>query len=659
MRKRWVALSVLVLGAEAAAQSCPNPVLVNSYRTDAIPNAFQTITGAPSAVTVFDATTSSFWNVATPPTPLPIPFQFFGTARTNFVVASSGFIVFTGGTGQTAPQNSHPGDSQQPNDWIAPWWDEHTGTPAGCTGPGRVLYLYPAPDGSLTVEWNSVQFVVNATATAATGVGCYSFQAKLFPSTHPTQPNGIEFHYDLSSPPTPQTPCIGFSGWQSHLMVSATVGLENALGTIGVDATERGAGNKTFPTNGYRFVPASFQSRESVAGAYYGLSVPAVSPSFCHIEGLPGTNAFVSPGGGAGCGACLDNDTSGRLTGELFTLPWKFGLYGRSYRTADVHGNGYLALGLGWYDASFGVNLGTTDPDAVIAPNWGAWEGVGPSPTGACGSGSGLFWRVDGLPGARILTFEWHDLHDEFPPAADCATGSSSCSFQAHLYESSAGAYACAPAGCPTPGTSFSPTTGTAGGRIEFQWDGACALFGITAIENWKGTIADTWFPSPGGSVAFSPCDFGTSRYYGDANATAAAPPGSLCVPELKGNGVSPILGNPFGLSIVHATPGALALLLLDVTSLPGLATPVPPGGLPLPFGTLWVPLPPTVVLSLGATAGSGPCEGSANAPLAIPPSAFLAGAILFAQGATVVPGVAPFGFGLELTEGVRIRIGS
>jgi hypothetical protein len=584
---------------------------------------------------------------------LPAPFTFFGAAKTQFVVSTNGFLTFTSNPGQVTSQNAHPGDFNQPNDVVAPFWDEHIGTMA-TTPAGSVWWLYPAADGSLTVEWSHLQILVDG--TAMTGVGDYSFQAKLFPSTHPTKPNRVEFHYDPASIPGPQNPCPSLTGWYSMFAVSATVGLENAFGTVGVDATERGAGNPTLPSTGYRFHPVSFKT-PAISGTTFYTVTTGTAP-FCHIEGLPGTTEFLSPSTMLPtCVTCADDNGSARLAGQLFDLPWKFVLYGRPYKTADVNPNGLLQLGPGVFDVTGAAQFGASEVDAAIAPLWADLEGI--SPSDICGAPqTSFFWRVDGAPGGRVLTIEWHDFHNADGAAGDCLAGTSHCSFQVHLFEASAGSYTCAPAGCAA-GTAIGVTPGVGDDLIQFQWDTTCGLTAPAGIENWLGAASNAVSPTPGGLATFNACDEGTVRYYGDGNVTAGSPPGVLCVPEITGNGVPPLLGNPFGLAMVGATPGAAGFLFIDGSPpFPGTSVPVPPGGLPLPFGTLWVPFPPSVLISLGGLLGSGPCGGSVNVSLPIPVAPALVGGVVYAQFVAAVLGVPPLGIGLEATEGAKIRIG-
>jgi len=655
MRLWSLALAGALLSTQLPAQAtCPAAATADSYRVVVIPNAFSTITTDPAATNVYDATVGSFTNVYTAPIALPAPFTFFGMAKTQYVVSTNGFLTFTSNPGQVSSQNAHPGDFNQPNDFVAPFWDEHIGT-AATTPAGSIWSLYPAADGSLTVEWNNMQLLVDG--TALTGIGSYSFQAKLFSSTHATKPNQIEFHYDPASVPTPQTPCPSLTGWYSMFAMSATVGLENAFGTVGVDATERGAGTPTLPKVGYRFLAASYKTRDLAAGAFY--TVTSGPAPFCHIEGLPGTTEFTNPITGLpSCASCVDDNGSARLAGQLFDLPWKFVLYGRPYRTADVSPNGHIDLGPGVFDITGSAMFGPSEVDAAIAPLWGDWEGI--TPSDLCGAAqTSMFWRVDGVPGARVLTVEWHDMHNADGAAGDCLAGANHCSFQARLFEGSAGAYTCSPAGCPGPGTTTGVGLGVGDDLIQFQWDSPCGLSAPSGIENWRGTSTNSATPSPGGSVTFNPCDEGTTRFYGNANVTPGSPPGVLCVPEITGNGVPPLLGNPFGLAIVGATPGAAGFLLIDGSApIAGTSLPVPPGGLPLPFGTLWVPFPSTVLIAAGAVAGSGPCAGSLNASLPIPVTPALVGGVVYAQFISVVVPVLPFGIGLEATEGAKIRIG-
>ncbi|HET6201937.1 MAG TPA: hypothetical protein VFI25_03945 [Planctomycetota bacterium] len=672
--------TVLFLAGAALGQPCPAPLTVTSYQVMPVAPAFVDVASLAGTVVLWDAAAAIFddeieSSTANPAVANPFPagfaFSYFGAAKTQFTVSPNGYLVFSGllasgsatvaGNQSRSTRNGHLGNpAVTPNDLVAVFWDDHIGTTV-CVPAANVMWRYDAAAMTLTIEWKNMD--LKGGSFAGQG-GCYSFEAILFDSTHPARPNEIEFQYDPASlPPPPSSPCLPASGAisTSYYGISGTIGLEGSgtTGTVGVDATERGAGNTGFPSYGVRFLPKTISAPNFQSVGSYTVTDLASDP-FMHIEGLPGTVELIATVGGPWCRGgttCFDDDNSARNLGGLTALPWKFNMYGRVAKAFNVSTNGYLGLGQGQFHDFVGnpLAVGTDEPNLIIAPRHEDWQGLAP-PSDICGwTGSTILYRVDGLPGARVATFEWHDGH--LYCCTPCATGPEHCSFQARIYEASAGAVTVTP-GCPA-GLSPSVAAGNRNDLIEFLWDASAnctQLTGNSVIENWNALQTHAATFNPGGGTLFDPCDEGTIRYYGDAN-VSAVPPGA-CIPEIRGNNVAPMAGAAdFGLSLVNATPGAIALLLLDGTTIPGLRTPVPPGGIPLgPLGTLWVGFPPPILLLAGATSLGPACSGSLHVPIPIPANPSLIGASVFAEFASLVPG--PLGLAVELTEGAKVTIG-
>ncbi|HET6201748.1 MAG TPA: hypothetical protein VFI25_02970 [Planctomycetota bacterium] len=199
------------------------PVTLFSYAASPSPAVFPSVIGTPGAVPVF-ATPQD--NGISPPAPIGFPFSFFGIPKTSFQVSANGFVAFDQAIAGGIPGNSAPGTAGLPNDYAAPWWDDlvHFAPTAASA------YLVAGPPGSrtLTVEWRDLE--------RAPGNGSgenVHFAAVFFEGT-----NLVEFHYD------PATFASSVANpW------NATVGLENATGSRGVDVTGGGTANANLPAD--------------------------------------------------------------------------------------------------------------------------------------------------------------------------------------------------------------------------------------------------------------------------------------------------------------------------------------------------------------------------------------------------------------------------
>jgi len=681
MRATWIAATaatLFALSTEAAAQACPPSVSVNSYQVRPIVNAYADIDGMAGTVAALAAPFDDQATAAPIAFPAGFTFSYFGTARTQFSINANGYLWFNGANVSLATyggRNDHVGGNNapfDPNDAIYVWWEDLVGT--GICGTSAVLYRHDAAAGTLTIEWKNVEMHVGVGAGEGT---CFSFQAVLYASTHATKANYVEMHYDAaSSPPASMMPCLTSSGINNgYHAVSATIGLEkdqfqtsglSPNATVGVDGTERGAGNPGFPSSSLQYLPKTFSMPNSTDANWHTVSFVPVAP-FQHIEGLPGTIEPIATGGGGpfcrGGMICYDDDNSAHNTGMLEPLPWKFTLYDRPTANFAIDSNGFIGMGQGTFMNFVGnpIAPGNRVPNLIIFPRHDDLQGI-PVSDQCAHPFSSFMYRVDGLPGARVVTVEWHDAHPFDATGGACSGAAEHCSFQLRLYEASAASVTVTTPGCP-PGAAPTVVPGTGNDRIEFIWAGGAdcnhaGALGGSGIENYTGNALSNAVAlfNPGGGSIIDPCQHGTTRYYGTRTNGLAA----TCFPEIRGNGVPPVIGNAdFGLSIVGATPGSIVHLMLHFPALPGLRTPVLPGGLPLGLGalTLWVPFPPALFLPLGVAAGTGACTGAFHAGLPIPNTAALVGAEIFAQYATIVVGGG--GLGFEATEGAKITLGS
>lgn len=138
--------------------------------------------------------------------PIGFDFDYLGTTYNTVLISSNGYITF--GTSGTAYTNSPIPDPAEPNNMIAPFWDDLN---PGAGGNVYVLLTGTAPNRIFTIEWAGVPHYSN--------VGNATFEINLYEGT-----NHIVFQY--------MDVVFGDAGYDRG--ASATVGLENADGTAGV-----------------------------------------------------------------------------------------------------------------------------------------------------------------------------------------------------------------------------------------------------------------------------------------------------------------------------------------------------------------------------------------------------------------------------------------
>ena len=640
---RFSLLPLLAPLAPAQTNPCSPGSAVASYRSEPIAPAFASVLGLPGTATLFVSATDDASAVV--PFPVGFAFSHFGLAKTELRVCSNGFVSFS--STSTTAANRVPGDGAAPNDAVFPWHDDLV--LVSPTASVDVRFSLVAGAENVVVQWTDVGNFVGA-GPPLVGTGAFTFQCVLYASTHATLPNVIEFRYDRTTAPPTMGACQASAAGASTFATSATVGCEDGAAdplTLGVDPLSRGAGHPVFPPCDLRLIPTSFTSVVASASA----SLVPQEP-FCHIEGLAGTVAIPPP-----CAAaCYDDEVSSHSTGSNIVLAPpkpKYDPFDKDHpcsRAMDA--NGLLLYSPGVFFANFANSIPSfADPEFFAAPFWDDLEGK---------MTSGMFYRIDGAPGCRVVTFEWHDFGAWSAPGGDCVTAGGSISMQVKVFEGSAGSQ---PPVCPP----LPPLPGDGNRRLEFHYDHAGFVPGpfSASIGGEKGNGSLYFSCVAGNSVAAPPagmkcvvdqCDYGLLSYYGDATTNAVSPT-PACYPRIKTNGVPPIVGNPFGLSVMGGTPGSVSFLLLDVGgALPGFKTPVPCGGIALPFGSVWVGLASTLFVGAPAISAGGPCGGCAKFDLPIPAVPGLVGAILFGQWATFGP--APFGLLVELTDGVKMVIG-
>lgn len=629
--------------SQTAAPCAAGSSTVAGYRSNPLPNSFSSILGLPGTVPVFGVGADD--QIASVVFPGGFSFQFYGSARSLIVVGSNGYVTFDTSAAPTG-RNEHIDHPAGPEEAIFVWHDDLVLTEAGAEVAARFDMTSGAE--SLTLEWYRVS---NAVAPA-TGLGSMGFQVILYASTHATKANRIELRYDRSASPPVMAGCSTDN--PSVFSTSATVGVEGlhsstTAAQLGHDPTERGAANQQFPPADLALIATTFSQPST------GLSVEKLPGLFCHRDEHPDT-VFLP----ANCGdVCYGDTPSSKLTGEPIAIPWKFNLMGRHVRSFVMNSNGFLQLGAGTADG-YPNNAGLPSaaaPNAVVAPFWDDLEG---------NRKSEMQYRVVGLPGCRVISAEWHQAHDSVAPEEDCATGGGAVSMQAKLFEAGAGTPV-ASGGSKKPCPFDDVLLGNGDDRIEFTYDAGIFVFGnfsaTIGVESTTGGVGLEG--EPGSSLTapdldklyrFRQCDFGTVRYYGDGSTNI---PGG-CIPEMQTNGVPPVIGNPFGLRVVHASPGFAAALLIDSQPAPaGQSIPCPCGGIPTAFGTFWVDLfgsAQVAAFNAGAVAGSAACSGSASIDFVLPNLGSLVGVTVFAQwfnfqvqGANLL---------VELSEGAKITVG-
>ncbi|MBF9142505.1 T9SS type A sorting domain-containing protein [Hymenobacter properus] len=250
--------------------------------------------------------------------PIGFSFTYNGTAFTQFVLSTNGFIKL----GSTPPSatnlficnvvgctNVDPVESTDPADvnLILPFnfdLEPGTGTPEY-----RVFTTGTAPNRVCTIQWKNVSDKADATPSNKQYTN-FSFQAKLYETT-----NNIEFVYGTAtaSTATPESrfPNVGLKGSSAatgqDLLASKTTGAGAWSTTTFITGSYPGSThnirNSALPDAGrtYRFVPTVLASNDAAVTAIYTLG--KVSTSF----GSPVTAQVVITNAGS---AALTNQTA-------------------------------------------------------------------------------------------------------------------------------------------------------------------------------------------------------------------------------------------------------------------------------------------------------------------------------------------------------------
>lgn len=139
---------------------------------------------------------------------LPFTFRYYGTDYNQISICSNGWIGF-GSMTSTTYSNTDVPNSSEPNNIVAPLWDDLNPTD---TGSGKIYYYYDTTNNRVIIEWDSV---------AHYGGGEFEkFEVILYdPQYYPTRTGDGEIvvQYKLAPQQT-----------------DFTTGLENADGTVGI-----------------------------------------------------------------------------------------------------------------------------------------------------------------------------------------------------------------------------------------------------------------------------------------------------------------------------------------------------------------------------------------------------------------------------------------
>jgi gliding motility-associated-like protein len=198
-----------------------NPNQTTNYGVSNIPYVAQTNTGTSLFMT--DDSQQGPFNIG-------FNFCFFGTTYTQFYVGSNGWVSFSPGQPTTFTTQTIPtGNVLVPRNCImGPWQDWHPGL------GGQIKYQVQgvAPCRKLVVSWTNIP-MYSCTSNLGT------FHIVIYEST-----NYIENH--IQNKPA----CLQWQGG------TATQGIHNSLGTIGIASPGRNSAAWTTQNNSYRWTPS-------------------------------------------------------------------------------------------------------------------------------------------------------------------------------------------------------------------------------------------------------------------------------------------------------------------------------------------------------------------------------------------------------------------
>jgi gliding motility-associated-like protein len=366
---------------------------------------------AGTPINLSDDAVSSVQNIG-------FPFCFFGNTYTQFYIGSNGWISFSPGqsTAFTSASIPNTGPTIPKNCIMAPWQDWHPGTGPNVGNYIRYQVYGTAPNRRLVVSWNAVP-MFSCTTTYGT------FQIKIYEST-----NVVETH--IQNKPN----CLSWA------QGTATHGLHNLPGTIGVIIPGRNSTQWTTTNEGYRFTPG-IQWENSLGQTFpYNNGVLNVNP-------VPNgtTGYWLSAGCGGQSGSAISDTTwitSSSITASVsattdfcaagvgtatvsnpvgngpFTYQWM-----PSGQTSQTATN----LITGSHSVTITDANGCTRNYNVTVPNTPA-NGAGSSTPVSCIGGSDGTAFAEMVPPVGTLTYQWNDpAAQTTQTAVDLSAGTYQC----------------------------------------------------------------------------------------------------------------------------------------------------------------------------------------------------------------------------------------
>ena len=217
------------------------PIPVQPYVKTTTTQACTTLVAPTTLIaTVDDDSTSAT-------TALPFPFAFFTVPVSHFGVTTNGNVqFFASSAGSMSNQwaNTAIPSALVPNGFAAPFWDDLHVPLSGASPAIRSAVTGTSPNQVLTIEWFDLAIAAGGGGSPS-GAGTRSerlnFQVKLFETS-----NVVEFHYCALTPGMGTMAAVTGGG--------ATVGLENAAGTLGIQHSLNTAASVSTAT-ALRFTP--------------------------------------------------------------------------------------------------------------------------------------------------------------------------------------------------------------------------------------------------------------------------------------------------------------------------------------------------------------------------------------------------------------------
>ena len=256
------------------------------------------------------------------PVTLPFAFPFYGASYTDLLVSSNGYLTF-GAYGSDYSNDPIP-TGFEPNGIVCPFWDDLF-PPAG----GTVHYYHDTNQDRAIFQWNAVPSIY------WDNTDLFTFQAIL-------HPDGTIVYQYVDMP--------------EGLLMSSTVGVENADGSGGLQVLNEGLGAPISDLSAIRITPPQPRPTRGTGGGYAWVSsLDPQGPDYewVDISGL-GTDLGIT-------GDDQDVDVA---------LPFAFPFYFQTHTTISVTSNGWL----GFNDEPayyFNEPIPTAGaPNNIVCPFW-------------------------------------------------------------------------------------------------------------------------------------------------------------------------------------------------------------------------------------------------------------------------------------------------